>query len=271
MKKVNFSELKNRLPFGFSYQDQTFHTYKLKPWRLKEEKILAKQEDEDIGIGEYIGQIVSVLLESLDSFNYAELDDAKKKLIISQMYLADVFAMYVRARIENIGETMEIPIACGRCRHSFVFKANLNTLETLIFEDEDPGTHLFDFELKDGIQIGKKTYKKLKCRFAKFEVFKNLAKGFDLTSATFRVALFQGCIAKIEGYEIEHFIPTDVELDTLKKIDFEKLSEKLFFDSQAIDFDISLKCPKCKRQIIDYLAWSPDSFFATRSGRFGRS
>lgn len=269
MKKVKFSELKNRLPFGFSYEGQIFRTYKLKPWRLKEEKVLAKLEDEDTGLGDHIGQIVSVLLESLDSLNFAELDETKKQLMLSQMYLADVFAMYVKARIENIGSSADIPIVCS-CKNSFIFKADLNTLETLTFEDEDPKTYLFPFELKDGIQIEKKIYKKLKCRFVKFEVFKNMARGFDLNSATFRCAVFQSCIAEIEGYEIPHFVPTEVELETLRKIDFENLSEKLLLDSQAVDFYIDLKCPKCKRQILNYLTWSPDSFFVVHSGRFGQ-
>ena len=262
MNKITLQELGSQLPIGFE-NGQLHREFTLKPYRMKEERLIGQiyEKKQNVSMGKFVTSVLSIMIKSLGSLNFEQMNAGERKLILSRMYVGDVIYLYVWLRLEALGNELKINLNCNHCREAFDFVADLNTIE--IKTVNTPNELDTKIKLKKGLEINDQIYKDLHLKPSTWNVMENLGNGAISNPGKMKAQMFKSCIKDVEG--IDDFVITDHVIDEMYKIDIELLVRKIDDIHPGPVMIIEDDCPKCGQVFTAPIDWSHDNFFGASS------
>jgi hypothetical protein len=261
------------LPLGLITHDSSFAKgFATRPWRMKEEKELSRQKKDNQGssMAQYVSMVLSTMCSSIGNHNFDapdyKDDHAKRRVIVSQMYMGDVFYVYAYLRREAIGNEMAVKITCRRCTKDFDYAADIGTLEIRTADALEP--LCWDYTLRHPITIRGKTVKSFRMCPPRWSAMENIAG--NPSEGLAKEVTILGSIAGLNG-ESGGIMLTASEIQELSKYDIEEITsgvDKHFLGPKmALELDGSFACPHCEyrdKRLIP-IDWRYDNFFSTSS------
>lgn len=252
------------LPLGVPDSGGNYHRdLAIKPWRFKEERELGRLRDEhkDENLAKYIGMVLATMCTRIGPYDFTAMKLVEKRLVISQMFMGDVFYAYVWLRIHSLGADFPINFKPSWSNKEIKINADLNTVEVVSAESYEAACWMY--ELSNPIDIRSKQVSEFRMapiRWSALESLEGLAGSIDLAYQKSKLILASviGC----EGIDGD-VILTEQELEEMTKLDIEKLTAKL--DAQNLGPLMVVDGKHKGRQFQARIDWGYDSFFAISS------
>jgi len=270
VEKTTMSDLGANLPLGvLDPTGALAKQFSVRPWRMKEEKELGKLRNEikgTVSVAQQTGLVVAHMLNSVGNHDFTKLQHPEKQLVVSQMFMGDVWYVYAYVRKQCIGEEVPMKLTCPRCGIEFDYQANLQTLQVNHASDLDASK--WEYELKDPFEIRSKEVKKFILGPQRWEIAEQSYATKDDS-----VAKELAMIGSIKGIndDTNTLELISGELDDMSKRDVESLINKIDIHymgpNMAIEMTKKDKCPKCgySNDYVISLDWSYNNFFGISS------
>lgn len=262
--KTSLKELGAQLPLGFLDSSGKYaRDIVLRPWRFKEEKELGKlrADNENASLGQFVTMILATMCTRLGYHNLETMEYVERRVIISQMWMADVFYVYMWLRTQNLGNVLEMELMCPFCKTKFPFDADLNTTDVVTAESVEHAS--WEQKLRSPIDIRSKKVVGFKLgppRWSTMEIIGDT--GADSGSA--KAGLIAGSITGTLGDDKPLGV-SESELDEMAKYDIELLSRRIEDNDLGPNMSVDSKCPRCKRESRHPMSWGYDDFFGISS------
>lgn len=253
------------LPVGIMVNGQRSRPFRLRPFRLKEEKEISKlkQEGKAMTMGKFVMQVLSKMLVTCGPHNFDQMKESERQLVIANLTMADVLYIYLYLRYDALGadEPVGMRITCVSCNGDYNWYGDLRTIEVQVADDAAPLER--DFELRDGIQMRGEMRRKLKLGPLVWSSFIALSAG-DMTEKATNIIM--SSIVGVEGIDQNPFLMSKNEMDEMTKYDVNALQAEIDDHTPGPKLLIEPECPHCKYKQRAQLDWGWDSFFS-RSAR----
>lgn len=241
--------------------------FTVKPWRMAEEKELAKQQSEGgDNLATYVSNVIAFMCEQLGSHAMGPMKPAERRLAVSQMFMGDVWYVYASIRRAALGDELKLNLRCPRCRADISFTASLGTLAVRTAPTVD--ACMWSYELLNPIKVRGKQVDVLHLGPQRWYPVESAHA--DQNTAQAKELGIRASLYRINDAP-ERVQLVDGELDQLSKRDFETLvamiDERFIGPNMALDVGKDHPCLKCgfsepRRIPID---WRYDSFFGVSS------
>jgi hypothetical protein len=271
LKTTTVAELGMRLPIGLAGSTGGLSKdLVLRRWTFKEERALGRlrSEHETATLPEYVNMVCGTVASRLGAVDLDKLDTAARRMIVSTMYMADVWYTYVRARIEAIGPELKLDFKCPRCKNDIKWAGDLLTAEVRTLDSPAEGE--WEVQLKHPLQARGMTIAGFRLGQMRWTALEQ--GGSDVGPNDQGASKLMVIMGSIIGFMDEAGKPTagqliESELEQLSKIDIERLCTSVDEHSAGPDLSMKLKCPhaRCKHDIVMPLDWRYDSFFGVSS------
>lgn len=275
VKVTTLKELGRVLPIGIFNGGVFKRDFTLREMGYPIDKAIGrfKRLNENLPNTAVVSKLVSLLASSIggEQLEFTpddnEQQEAEALIKIGQMFLADVFYIYVMARIEEIGSKYKIDFVCSNCGFiSDKMETDLNEMDVSVVHDKSvlrrevplsQGVHYRDGTIKKSVFIQPMLWANM---------VTNEVKEAGGDSQLMKLHFVKHCIVGVEGVE-EAIALTEPELDSLRKIDIENIS----YEINKINVGPSLravgKCPVkgCEMPFLWSVNWDYDHFFTISS------
>jgi len=266
-RTTTLEELGPVLPIGISTKGGGLNkSFDLFNFNTGKEREIGKERGKNETMASQVTIVLSNMLSALgDNVDFEELKPADRKLKIGQMYMADVFYMYVYCRVQALGDRIEFenvscPQQCGGPNFNFV--GHLNSTEVTTVDTEED--LLWDYELKRPVKLRGKVVEHLTLTTQRWMNLLNL-KGGSIKLA--KIYAVRGSVVGLVGLEeFDRANPTeliDAEVDQISKLDLEGLANGLNRLQVGPKMTLEGACPNCESKFVHLLDWQYDSFFST--------
>lgn len=268
---TTMAQLGDKLPIGILDSDGRLHKDVVtKPWKTRDERELGKKLMPDAQISDHVPVVVANMCSRIGPHNMDELDDSQKALIVSTMYMADVFYLYALLRVKTMGARLPLTVNCPRpnCGVQFPYVGDLNSVEVVAVDDLD--AILWRYDLQDPIEIRRKRVTHFQMAYPKWSVM-DQSRG-NSNEADVKACVIQASIVGVNDEEVPVALTLN-ELDELSKRDFEAMQEginqhflgpKMGIEGQCTP----AVCSRFRRGGFDFklpIDWSYKSFFGASS------
>lgn len=261
----------DKLPIGILDPEGGLHKdIVLKTWKTRDDRELGKKIAVDAGMVEHVPLIVANMCTRLGPHDMQALDDATKSVILSTMYMADVFYVYALLRARTMGNKLSLEVSCQRpgCNVRFPYAGDLSTIEVVAVDDID--AIVWRYDLEDPITIRRQTVTHFSLSYPKWSTIE-LARG-NSNEAEVKALAIQGSIIGIND-DLMPVALTLNELDELTKRDFEGIQDGInkHFLGPKMGLEGSCTpqvCERFKRGGHPFklsIDWAYKSFFAASS------
>lgn len=261
IKKVPLIQLGNQLPIGIVAPDGNLNkALAVRPWKTKDEREIGKQKARSTA--DKVPNILARLATQIGPHEWTEDSPkfAEKVVMLSQMFMGDVFYIYVLIRREAMGPVLKLKnLICHACETTFDYQADLNTLEVVTtdrIEDLD-----WEYELIHPIEIRGKMVGKFQMGALRWGMLDQV-NGENESSG--KIAAVRGSIVRLNDDD-DAVMLTEPELDELSKRDLETLSGLIDEHHAGPDMSVEGVCPKCRTEFMRPIDWRAESFFAISS------
>lgn len=268
---TTLDEQKAKLPVGILDGTTVHRDVVFKKWRTKEERELGRLMAPDMDMAEHVSLVVSNMCSRIGHHNMDEKDAAEKALIVSMMYMGDVFYTYSMLRKRVVGDALDVKVACPRagCGVTFPYSGKLGTLEVACVDNIDD--ILWTHKLSVPIEIRKETVTHFDLAYPKWSVVE-AGKG-ETSEAEIKALTLVGTIVGINGNGQAMSPLAMEELDELERDDFEAMmagiNENFLGPKMGVEGQCTPDvCKKFKRGGHDFafsIDWRYKHFFARSS------
>lgn len=252
------------LPLGFPDGNGGYaRDIALRPWRMAEEKELGKlrSENENASMGQFVTMILATMCTKIGHHNLDAMKFAERQVVISQMFMGDVFYAYMWLRAQNLGAILELELICPFCKTKHPFDADLETTEVVVADSIEAASWeqalKFPFEIRGEKVTG---LKMAPPRWATMEAIGDT--GADSGSA--KSGIIAGSVCGFTGKDTPVSI-TEGELNEMMKYDIEMLTRGVEDYDMGPNMAVDVKCPRCKREAVHPMNWGYDNFFGISS------
>ena len=270
VEKTTMSNLGANLPLGVP--DPTgalVKPFSVKPWRMREEKELGKLRSEipgTVSVAQQTGLVVMHMLNSVGNHDFTKMKHPEKQLVVSQMFMGDVWYVYAFIRKHCISEEVPMKLTCPRCGKEFDYQANLQTLQVNHANELEAAK--WEYNLKVPFEIRGKEVKKFVLGPQRWEIAEKSYATKDES-----VAKELAMIGSIKGLndDTAQLELMSGELDDMSKKDLEGLINEIDIHymgpNMAIEMTKEDKCPNCgyASDYVISLDWSYNNFFGISS------
>jgi len=264
-------EYGDKLPIGILDGDGRLHKDLVtKVWKTRDDRELGKRIAPDTGLVEHVPLVVANMCSRLGPHNMDALDDANKSVILSTMYMADVFYVYTLLRSKTMGPKLKLQVRCPRagCNVEFPYTGDLTTIDVVTVEDID--AILWRYDLEDPIAIRRQTVTHFQMAYPKWSVLEQ-ARG-NTNEAEIKALALQGAIVGLNDDQTPVSLTLN-EIDELSKRDFESMQEGLNKNFLGPKMGLEGKCEpavctRFKRGGHEFklpIDWAYKSFFGASS------
>lgn len=222
-----------------------------------------RETERELSMPEHVGLILSVLATRIGPYDFATLKRDKQKLVVSQMYMGDVFYAYCWARLQSLGPDINMKLSCPICRESFNWIGDLGTVSVTSVESLEKAN--WRYELSEPVKIRGNEAKALSLGPAKWYTLESAQVAGQLDLEGGKLAIVAGSIRGVEGRE--GFPLTQSEIDELSGIDIEGIIAEMDEHYIGLDMRVEAQCPRngCKKTFTSPIDWSYGSFFGASS------
>lgn len=269
-----------RMPIGNLSNGALRKDFSLKDLEYPQERALGKFKAANIGAPyqKVVTKLLTLLLSKLGGESYEYIpggeDDTEAEAaamyLISKCYMADVIYMYVFARVQELGPELVYPLVhtCG-----YIGKAQYDLSQMKVIVCDDPAALGKEVELIHGMRQANGNRQKRvmmqPLQWFDMESPESLEMQGDETLLKLHLIKHSTLIEKVvkrdRAEKIEHVIPSDDEIFSLRKIDIEQMwkeYEDLNLGAQLVSEG---KCKQCKKEYFQPVDATYESFFTTAS------
>lgn len=268
--KTTLEEYGDRLPIGIMHDGSVYKDIVTKPWRTKDERELGKKIPPDAGMAEHVSTIVANMCSRLGPHEMDKLSDGRKALVVSMMYMCDVFYVYTLLRVKAMGPKLKTMITCPRpgCNVEFPYVGNLNTLEVSTVENIND--IIWEYKLQDPIEIRKKLVTSFKMGYAKWNMLESNSGNTNVPEVK-TYTILDSILGINDEEEYSPLIIDD--LDELSRRDFQGLIEGINENFLGPNMSIEGQCSPevCKKfhrgghKFMLPIDWRYENFFGSSS------
>lgn len=264
IQKQTLSERGPVLPIGIVDSSGNLHRgIECREWRLKEERELgsALERVESARMGQYISTVIGTLCTQLGPFKLDTMKPTERSVIISQMWMPDVFFVYLWLRVQTMGKILTLKMTCPNCGHRFDYSADLESVTITSVEKAEDAR--WKYQVQRPFELRGKKVKEMTFGPARWASIDALGDKVGRNFGIMKAGLILGSISEINGASGVAY--GDNELDEMYKIDIETLTNLI--DSMSLGPDMSVEdvCLKCSKPYRSSLDWGNDAFFAVSS------
>lgn len=258
------------LPIGYRDQSGTVHReFELCEWGWDTEEELGDlaEKEGEMTMPVYVSEVVGRGLAKLGAIDFSRLKRSQRRLIVSNLYFADVLYVYVWIRIGALGHQLRLEeFKCPKCRKSIDYVGDLRSLEVKVVSGEGGKVPTERVELprkfsyagaeRDTVTVGP-----LKWAFMETDDESTLTNPAKLRRATMRHG-----IVSVEGAPEGPVVLSTVHLKQIGSKGVNRIVGAIDEIGGGAVMQIEGRCPKCRkdfpRQTID---WSHGDFFGRSS------
>lgn len=260
--RKTLAELGSNLPYGIVAGNKLVKPFRLRPFRLKEEKEVSRMKEDAKGltIGRFVVGVLATMVATVGPHNLEDMSPDKRALILSTMSVADMLYMYLYLRYEALGpdEPVAMKVTCPNCHTDYIWYGDLGSLEVSCVE-EDKIDLSREVKLRHGLEY--KGINRMSVTIAPllWQVF--MTPGFDARGRREALVLMHSIVG-IPGVDMKPFRLTEDQLDNITKYDMSTLHNEIDLNSPGPHLRVMPKCSACNYQTAMMLDWSYDSFFS---------
>lgn len=264
-RTVILSELGPTLPIGILGQDgKTLQKdFSYRPWRMKEEREIGslREKNPQANMGQYVAMKLAVMVKKVGPHNFDDLTkESDKRVIIGQMFMPDVFYLYLYLRRSSVGKTLETRPTCPNCSHTFDYYGDLDSLEVKVVDDLESSKWTYDLEVP--ITIRKQPVSQLVMGPPRWNAFESMPGG---TNSWLNTGSAKSSMILASIYSVEHHgevVLAEHEIEDLCKRDLEILSRQIDLRSPGPKMTLDVVCPKCSSEFNRAIEWASEDFFS---------
>lgn len=273
-KTVTLAEQGARLPLGIRASDGAYRKdIAVRPWRMKEERELGRIRDQnkDANVAQFVSMVLSAMCTRLGPHDFESMSKPEERQVhVSQMFMGDVFYAYIWLRIQAMGHELGLDVTCPRCRHSYPFVADLNTVETVVVENEEQAR--WEYELKAPFEVRGKTVERLMLGPSRWNGLEMMS-GNSISTGEAKAGIIRSSIVGLgtpdwdvdEAGNLRPLVLTDAELDEMAKRDIEAITNSIEKHAVGPNMAVEDKCNRCGAEIKLAIDWGYDNFFGDSS------
>lgn len=235
----------------------------IKPWRMKEERELGALLEKVQGAKfvHYVPAVLSVMCEKLGHHDFSSLKPTEKRLVMGQMFMADIFYAYIYLRTQTIGNEITAKTRCESCGNLITIEADLSTINVRNVQELKDAlwkyTPIHPFEIR-----GKKiTY--LEFGPTRWLALESAGESLGKNIGEMKATVIHSSIFSIGGFD-DQIVLAPHELDEMRKVDFERLSTGIDENSVGPDLSVDASC-SCGKEMKISIDWAGESFFGVSS------
>jgi hypothetical protein len=269
--KTTLKELGQSMPLGIiSHNGAYAKSFNIKKWRMKEERELGEMRDGNRGesVAQFVSRVVSAMCTNVGTYNFENLKDVERLVHISQMFIGDVFYLYVWLRVKSMGDKLNLNVKCHNCSNSFKYAANLTTVEVNSCETYEDAQ--WTYKLEEPFIIRGKRVESFTMGPPRWTTLENMSGIGGMNTGAAKAGMILGSIIGIneekdDNGKINQIVLTLNELDDMCKADIEGIANSL--DDNVIGPNMAIEgaCPKCRSNFVMPIDWSFDNFFGVSS------
>lgn len=275
IKEVSLAEQGLKLPIGLRKGDEFYRDFSVRPWRMVEEKALAKAKKDAPGLNlaTYVATVVGYMCPTLghhihDPKDASDKELAERRVYMSQMYMCDVWYAYAFIRRDALGDELRLKITCPRCRKPMPWLGSLATLGVRVPDNLEAA--MWTYQLHNPITVRGKNVEQLRLGPQTWSVAEAIHANPD--EALAKEAAIRASVYHLND-DAERVAIAPGDLDELTKRDIEGLSSEIdkhfVGPNMSIELGADTPCsnPKCgfNDPRLVPIDWSFDSFFGVSS------
>lgn len=253
------------LPIGYLDAEGKRHReFELIEWDWDVEEELGKlmEDNPEMPVNEYISEVICHCVVQLGSIDFTKLKRSQRRLIVHNMFMADVLFFYVWIRIDSQGKELSFDaFKCDHCRFEYPkYRGDLTTLEVQAFKDVPERTVL----LQRGVSYGGQVRRECTVGPLKWAFMETADTGRLTNAAKFKRATIDNGLRAIKGAAS----PIVLTRDHLRSMDPKEINQLVAEIDQAgggVVFEIRDDCHRCKKEFAVPIDWSYENFFARSS------
>lgn len=236
----------------------------VRSWSLKEERVLGhrRDEDEDRNMGKYVSIVLATMCTQLGGNSWPELlegNTADRELVVSQMWMPDVFYAYVWLRMDAMSEDLPMGLKCPNCGVKFDWVGDLRTLEVKVPKTlEDAMWH---YNLRKPLALRDKEVHKLVLGPPRWYHIEGMG---DTSMGAAKGKVIHAHIHQMPELQEGEIVLDETELDGLSKRDLEGIAAAIEDNGFGPNMKVDAKCPK-GHTFEAPLDWRYDQFFGISS------
>ncbi len=260
-------EVGRRLPIG--YRDATGKTHREFElvdwdWDVEEELGELAERNQDMPMGVYLSEVVGRGLASLGELDFTKLKRSQRRLVVSQLYHADVIYVYVWLRIAALGRHLRFErFECESCGFGHDnFAGDLRSLEVKVHEGEGPPT--VEVELK--FRYGKEEVRRVTVGPLKWSFMETSDVTVLTNPAKFRLATLRSGVVAVEG--LENGAPVALTREHARGMGPASVNRLVAAIDEAgggAVMECGGRCAKCGARFRRAIDWTYDNFFGRSS------
>jgi len=248
------------LPIGIVVGDRLDKTLEVLPYKLKQERELAKIKRPGLPVGEYVQTALSLLVGRFGPHDFTKMEPGERKLIISQAWFSDILYAYLYVRYNSLGPDYPIEATCGACRTpNRDIVGDLSTVEVSVVSD--PKTVYWDVDLRDGVVIMGKPRNRLRLQPPVYGML-DFSAAVDGELPFLNV--LRSCLLSVEGVEGPPVI-LDNDADEMSKFDIESTQRTIEERTPGPKMVVESRCRRCKSEMVAMINWASEGFFSLPS------
>lgn len=266
--KITKSLLKDlgpRLPLGVIDSSGAYvKDLAVRPWRLKEERELGEIRDQnrDANVAQFVSMVLGTMCTRIGTHELETIKLPERRVIVSQMFMGDVFFAYIWLRIQALGPELKVDLTCPNCSSKFPFSADLETIE--VTSAETLSDALWEYKLHHPFSLRSRQIERLQLGPARWNGLEMMSNSGSLNTGAAKAGIIRASVHGIPDKDGK-FTSTalgEYELDEMSKRDIEEISNQI--DKHAIGANMAIegKCTKCRYSFKMPIDWGYDGFFA---------
>ena len=250
-----------QLPVGVLVEGSFRRSITFKPYTMAAERSLSQFKKKNRNPAAFASCVLAEMIESVGPYgDFQELSQTKRRMLINQMYMADVLYAYILLRIEAMGEQIGFDIECPACGEKSRLTSDLNHLDIMV--PDSPVDLVRTYKLRKPVKRGQEVVEAFALQPPRWQTVASMKTG---KAASDSVALkFQivgaSIMSDIEGKPVHPGM-----IDQLTKRDFEHLAKHIDDNTPGPDLQIETECPACGHEASQSLRWDFDHFFGASS------
>jgi hypothetical protein len=256
-----FEDYGSRLPIGYLKDGELHRGFAFRRFTMKEERALEaiRKKQRRMTMGSLVSTVLAHMLTRLGPYDMDSLDDGPRRLLVNQMYMADVMYAYIMLRIEALGPEVAFDVDCATCAHRWRFKADMTRTDVKVAEDLN--SLVRRYTMRDGVETPDgTTVKDLLLQPPRWHAMASLKA--DGGMGDVKMFIMASAIRQVgEG----KFPATADLLDTMTKYDLEHLQRAIDDLTPGPELVLEATCPACAAENRRSLDWSWDFFFTASS------
>ncbi len=261
VRKATLAEHGPSLPIGILDQSGQYRReVALRPWKFKQEKALGALLGDEFNLVQYVEAAVGEMCTRLGPHSFEAMKPEERTVVLSQMWMADVFFVYLLIRVRSLGNLISLKLACPHCGARFDHTADLDTVEIQSVERVEDAQ--WEYDVRRPFEIRGKTAEKLLIGPPRWSSLAQIP-GDIRNFGDLKEGIALGSIREIEGHG--QMVLVAGELDEMEKEDIELLPREIDKRSVGPDMSVEGVCKSCRKDYTVAIEWGNRDFFAPSS------